>query len=116
MQELIIKAIKNGGATWGELFNDITETSGYLVSLPDNERKHDINDINGVLNEVWRLQGVIQKRQRYNMYVGLWVDGSTVYTDTSILIADKAKAIELGKLYKQKAIYDLDKQESIRLQ
>lgn len=46
-------------------------------------------------------------------YLGIWKDGDTVYLDVTEVTEDREFALQLGKLNRQKAIYNLDKKEVI---
>ena len=48
-------------------------------------------------------------------HVGAWVNQGKVYLDVSVIVDDEAEAIRLGKLWGQKAIYNLAKGEEITL-
>ncbi len=50
-----------------------------------------------------------------NTHIGLWYDkkDESFYMDATVLVRDKNKAIELGKKYGQKAIFDIKNQEEI---
>jgi len=48
-------------------------------------------------------------------FVGYWVNKNIVYIDSVIWTANLDHAIEVGKLYDQKAIYDIDNSKDIEL-
>jgi hypothetical protein len=47
--------------------------------------------------------------------VGFWIENGTVYLDCGLIITDQDDAVRLGFEYQQKAIYDLDRQETVYL-
>jgi hypothetical protein len=92
-------------------------TSGYMVSLEglefiiDNFDAISDEEINKVC-ERYRPQA--QLRSEY-AYFGAWVDNNKLYLDLSMNIQDREVAIAYGHANHQKAIYDVNNDESIYL-
>lgn len=84
------------------------ETAGYCVALAETQ--------NSFNNEgLARVYDVVSSG-RANA-VGGWLDSESglYYYDAVVVLQDRTKAIELGRLNKQLAIFDLNNMEEIRL-
>ena len=114
--DAILKAIQDGGATWDADLQPIKHRTGYMVSLPKYEVKRKPDDIVGIVETVERLRRTIKEDLLPGItYVGLWIDDGIVYIDVSIRETSEAGARALGRLGGQKAIYDLQTGDSIRI-
>ena len=107
-------AIDAGGATWDENLEPITHKTGYMVALPKYSIKRNKYDIVGIVETVNRLAETIARDLLPGVnFVGLWVDGDTVYLDISLRETRRDIAVAMGKSFDQKAIYDLEHEKSI---
>ena len=52
----------------------------------------------------------------YPLYWGCWVDNGQYYLDVSANVADQTEALRLAEANGQKAIYDVEADESIRVE
>jgi hypothetical protein len=52
---------------------------------------------------------------RKDQYYGVWLDKGKVYFDVSVNLQDLNQSLKIAKVKNQKAIYDLNKNEEIRL-
>ena len=109
----IIEIIENKGATLDCNYNDFKSNRGYMVSLKGQEVKIDKNDIQGIKREIEKKREFIQDKK--GLFIGLWLDGEIMYIDVSIHIIDYLEALEIARNNDQKAIYDLQKNDSIYL-
>lgn len=84
------------------------EKSGYCVALTETQNSFNREGLA-------RVYDVISSG-RANA-VGGWLDSESglYYYDAVVVLQDRAKAIELGRLNNQLAIFDLNKMEEIRL-
>lgn len=112
--------VKNGGFTLS--WSGDTPRKGYAVSLPGNEAvfRPEDNLKWSYLEARFTVEWYAEQRYREvkenpRFHFGGWVDGNRLYLDLSIVVASKREAIRLGKLYKQLAIYDIEKGETIYL-
>lgn len=111
--EDIKRIIKNEGATLDYNYNNFESDRGYMVSLKGQEVKVDKNDIENIKKEIEKKREFIKDKK--GLYVGLWLDGDIMYIDVSIHIINYLRALEVARKNEQKAIYDLQKNDSIYL-
>lgn len=111
--EDIKRIIKNEGATLDYNYNNFESDRGYMVSLKGQEVKVNKNDIENIKKEIEKKREFIKDKK--GLYVGLWLDGDIMYIDVSIHIVNYLRALEVARKNEQKAIYDLQKNDSIYL-
>lgn len=108
--------IARGGASLTKALEYAILDSGYLVSVPSKYAKVlTINDdydmmiksIEDMTNEI-NVDGL-------GAYVGLWVNDGKLYIDLSVQFNDRQVAINIGREFKQKAIYDVALDKAIEL-
>ena len=109
----IMEIIENKGATLDKDYNDFSSDRGYMVSLKGQEVKVNKNDIENIKKEIEKKREFIKDKK--GLYVGLWLDDDMMYIDVSIHIINYVKALEVARNNEQKAIYDLQKNDSIYL-
>ena len=109
----IMEIIKDGGATLDYNYNDFKSNKGFIVSLKGQEIKVNKNDIQGIKKEVEKKREFIKDKK--GLFIGLWLEDDILYIDVSIHIIDYLEALEVGRNNDQKAIYDLQKNDSIYL-
>ena len=109
----IMEIIENKGATLDYSLNDFKSSKGYMVSIKGQEVKIDKNDIQGIKKEIKKKREFIQNKK--GLYIGLWLEDDIMFVDVSIHIVDYLEALEVGRNNEQKAIFDLQKNESIYL-
>ena len=109
----IMEIIKNEGATLDYNYNNFSSNVGFMVSLKGQEVKVDKNNIEEIKKEVEKKREFIKDKK--GLYVGLWLDNEIMYIDVSIHIIDYMEALEVARNNDQKAIYDLQKNNSIYL-
>ena len=95
--------LKNGGTTVTANGNRIKAKQGYMVSLPDHETVLPIEDNATIIDMIDKKLKSIPN----GAMLGGWVDGDRVYLDYSVKVADRERAIKIGKKYGQLAIYDI---------
>jgi hypothetical protein len=102
----------NGGATMSISIVDVPKY-GYMVSLPDRERvfsgEISDDDVRSFVTDR------IDDLSDFENFLGGWIDKGKVYLDVSVHVEDRDQALMMGKLFKQKAIYDIAAGESIYL-
>ena len=111
--EKIIEIINNGGATLDGNYNNFNSDKGYMVSIKGQETQVNKNDIQGIKREIEKKREFIKNKK--GLYIGLWLEDDILYIDVSIYIIDYLKALEVGRNNDQKAIFDLNKKDSIYL-
>lgn len=109
----IMEIIKNEGATLDKDYNDFSSSVGFMVSLKGYEVKVNKNDIQGIKKEIEKKRDFIQNKK--GLYIGLWVEDDILFIDISIHIIDYLEALEIARNNEQKAIFDLQKKDSIYL-
>ena len=109
----IMEIIKNEGATLDYNYNNFSSNVGFMVSLKGQEVKVDKNNIEEIKKGVEKKREYIKDKK--GLYVGLWLDNEIMYIDVSIHIIDYMEALEVARNNDQKAIYDLQKNNSIYL-
>ena len=111
--EDIKRIIENEGATLDKDYNDFKSDVGFMVSLKGQEVKVNKNDIKGIKKEIEEKREFIKDKK--GLYVGLWLEDDIIYIDVSIHIVNYSKALRVARNNDQKAIYDLQKNDSIYL-
>ena len=109
----IIEIIENKGATLDYNYNNFKSDRGYMVSLKGQEVKVNKNDIENIKKEIEKKREFIKDKK--GLFIGLWLEDDILYIDVSIYIIDYLKALEVARNNEQKAIYDLQKNDSIHL-
>lgn len=113
-KELKKYLIENEGATLtAETLEPSQEKNGYMVSFYGSEEQ--IQDINILIDKIYERAEKIKKSNKKRVFVGVWFYNGIWYLDTSRNIKDYKKAVKFGESQKQIAIYDLEKNESIKL-
>ena len=89
---------------------------GYAVALTHNVMLHGIEGNPGAVTAFLRKHSV--KLKLDDMYIGIWEnpDNGECSFDLVKVVRDREDAVSLGRLRKQIAIYDLDKEENILLE
>lgn len=90
-------------------------SSGYAVALAATQNSFGEAGLNKVVNYVMDLQN--DGKNAGDLAFGGWfnTDNNQYYYDATVVLQDRAKAIELGRANKQIAIFDLNNMEEIRL-
>lgn len=105
-------SVKCTGTTTGTNYAQANYNNGYFTALTDNctNKQSKKNIITSIHNQAKKL-----KLQNY--YIGYWKDQKTSleYIDLSLHLKNKNEALQLAKQYKQKAIFDCKKLDSIYL-
>ena len=70
-----------------------------------------ISQVNLSSVETWIEEHKLKK----DHYYGVWVDEGKVYFDISVNLQDESQAIRIGKVKKQKAIWNLNTSKEIKL-
>jgi hypothetical protein len=115
LHDFVDSIIENGGATFN-LSTGTSPTSGYAVSLkggsktPIDETRQSIEQ---TIKEFISIHGLELSMPENN--IGGWVDDGWLYLDVSIIMDNLSDAILMGKINKQKAIFNLDDGHSIDL-
>lgn len=95
--------IENGGGTFDGFGGVVEHENGYMVSVPDCEYVVPLKYFNYAHIEAHAQfiedSGIVG-------YFGAWVDGDSVYLDSSVHVSHEAVARQLGKTWHQLAIYD----------
>ena len=109
----IMEVINNGGATLDYNYNNFKSENGFMVSLKGQEIKVNKNDIKGIKKEIEKKRDFIKDKK--GLFVGLWLEDDIMFIDVSIHIINYLKALEVARKNEQKAIFDLQKKDSIYL-
>lgn len=105
---------KNEGATLtADTLEPSAEKKGFMVSLYGSEIQE--NNINKVIDKIYQRAEELKNGKKKRFFVGVWLYEGTWYIDTSLNIKDFKKAVKFGESQKQIAIYDLEKNTSIKL-
>ena len=103
-----------GGASFNLTTGIYNPNNGYFVSLPNNERQFSLTDFTqDNLSEFIRDNVALLCKD--NNFLGSWVENGIVYLDVSEQISDKRRAIEVGMLRNQLAIFDANSSQVISL-
>ena len=109
----IMEIIENEGATLDCNYNNFKSENGFMVSIKGQEVKVNKNDIQGIKREIEEKRKFIKDKK--GLFIGLWVDSDMMYIDVSVHIVNYLRALEVARKNEQKAIYDLQKNDSIYL-
>ena len=106
--------LKNEGATLtADTLEPSQEKKGYMVSIYGTEQKE--NNIDKVIDKIEKRAEKLKKANKKGFFVGVWFYEGLWYIDTSLNIKDYKKAVKFGESQKQIAIYDLEKNTSVKL-
>jgi hypothetical protein len=89
-----------------------TPATGYMVSLPDFERKIPVESPM-LAHILLYCADYAAKLGEVGVYLGAWVNDGTVYLDVSLNVADREKALALGAEYNQLSVWDVLNASSI---
>lgn len=104
-----------GGATLDRELNPIDKTTGYMVSIEGYEVTASNHEI--VRYNLWYLLDLLKTElTSENAYLGIWIDEKNRFVmDISFWYEREVEARGFGRTFRQDAIYDLEKGESIYL-
>ena len=109
----IMEIIENKGATLDKDYNNFNSSVGFMVSVKGQEVKVNKNDIQGIKKEIENKREFIKDKK--GLFIGLWLEDDILYIDVSVHIINYLRALEVARNNEQKAIYDLEKNDSIYL-
>ena len=89
-------------------------TSGYMVSVPNHEKVVPLDNFNANAIQKY-ISSNRADLEELEAFLGTWVNEGKVYFDVSVNIGDLQEALELGKKYKQLAIFDLSNFSEIKI-
>jgi hypothetical protein len=123
-KKLIDLTIKNGGVSFNNNLVRLTLKEGFAVGIKPikevNESfSNDKKVIEKILNtlEPFKASYIDEKGKEYKCFYGLWVSELGVfYLDGCIQILDYQTAVNYGKHFEQKAIYDFKNEIEINLE
>jgi len=111
--EQLFKALyNNNGFTVNKKLEKVSNLD-YIVSTPNFETQIPLKLLTFPV-----FQSLIREYTELvedDKYIGVWIDNDIAYFDVSVSIIQKDLAIELGKMWEQKAIYDYKNNQSIYL-
>lgn len=92
-------------------------TSGYAVGLAVTQDSFGADGLAKVVDVIAKMQNQGEASHFDGLAFGGWYDSKSgrYYYDATVIVNDRAKALELARVNGQLAIYDLDKKEEIRL-
>lgn len=115
LQKLYLNILNEGGATY-DTKNDMFIDRGYAVSIhKEYEEVVDVKDFTTLTILKYYEKNYKVFKNDPNARFGFWIDENKVYLDISNVYDSFHEAVVLGKENNQKAIYDLLKNEEIRL-
>ena len=113
--KIIDICIKNkNGFTYTIDIKPTKHKKGFYIGVTDNSNKNLKIAINNLLKIYEKDFKHIDNK---NLYIGGWCDNNTkkFYLDLSVYVKNLKNALLVAKLFKQKAIYDINKQNCIYL-
>lgn len=92
-------------------------TSGYSVGLAVTQDSFGADGLAKVVDVIAKMQNQGEAFYFEGLAFGGWYDSKSgrYYYDASVIVKDRAEALELARVNGQLAIYDLDNLEEIRL-
>ena len=115
LHDFVDSIIQNGGATFN-LSTGTSPTSGYAVSLKGGSQVPIDDTRQSIEHALYNFCAVhgLELSMPEN-HIGGWVDDGWLYLDVSIILPNLVDAILMGKINKQKAIFNLDDGHTIDL-
>lgn len=91
--------------------------SGCAVSLAVTQNSFGVAGLAKVVNVIEKMQNQGEASHFDGLAFGGWYNSKNgrYYYDATVIVKDRAKALELARVNGQMAIYDLDNLEQIRL-
>lgn len=92
-------------------------TSGYAVGLLVTQDSFGAEGLVKVVNVIEKMYNQGEASHFDGLAFGGWYNSKNgrYYYDATVIVKDRAKALELARVNRQLAIYDLDNLEQIRL-
>ena len=91
---------------------NIPELKGFAVSVTNNTPRIDIEEIKGDIIKLIELSNTLEIKA----YIGSWIDGDNkTFVDLTLNVQDKTQAENIGRMFKQQAIFNFDTFEVISL-
>jgi len=123
-KKLIDLTLKNGGVSFNNDLEPLTLKEGFAVGIKPMKEvyenfSNDEKDIESILNtlEPFNAHCIDEMGKGYKAFYGLWVSELGVfYLDGCIQILDYQTAVNYGKHFNQKAIYDFKNEIEINLE
>lgn len=113
--EIWCNVCSNSGGTFN--LQGESPKEGYMVSVLDHEEVCEKEEFES--NPTYILEYIESKKHLLNstktLYIGVWLNEGKYYMDLSERISSKWKAVSLGMLRDQKAIWDLNKNVEVSL-
>lgn len=92
-------------------------TTGYAVALAVTQDSFGAEGLAKVVDVIERMQNQGEASRFDSLAFGGWYDSKSgrYYYDATVIVKDRAEALELARVNGQLAIFDLDSLEEIRL-
>ena len=87
-----------------------TEENGYYVALTDNPTTR--KDLETTYKKVWNFLKLLNVPDSFKI-IGGWKEDNIYYLDASVWVLDKEDAHTLKRLFRQKALWDVENEEAI---
>jgi hypothetical protein len=102
--------LENGGGTFDKTGSPI-QGEGFVVGV------HEGTFISVPLDDVDLFGDAIKLLTgKYTLeYIGTWVNGSVIHIDPVIVVSDRDTALNLGRTFHQKAIYDMNSDKVVEI-
>lgn len=104
----LFEIYKSNGATLNQNGQKIQFATGFQCSVKDLHKTKQTKQ-NKIIKQI--NNAIKHAKNGYN--VGLWVENDFVYIDYSVNITDKKTAMQTGKKYNQKSVYDWQNQKCV---
>lgn len=108
----LVHHIKTNGDLSLDLNSETSPTTGYMVSLPNAERRISLANF-GYADLASYVNYNAKELFQGNALLGAWIDNGTVYLDLSINVPDLDNTMLLAQKYNQLAIYDVSNGKTI---
>ena len=91
----------------GEVVN---KKKGFYVSISNISGRR----LNYLINKTLFIRKTAFKETK-NLFMGGWFDGKKYFLDLSLFVEEEERALYLGKLFNQQAIFNINKSECVSL-
>lgn len=99
-----------GGVTLNFKGEVVKKKRGFYVSISNISGR----SLNFLIDKTLAIRRVAF-RDTKNLFMGGWNDGKKYFLDLTLFIEEEEKAVYLGRLFNQQAIFNINKKESVFL-
>ena len=88
----------------------VDKKKGFYVSISNISGKR----LNLLISKTLTIRRIAFKDTK-NLFMGGWFDGKNYFLDLTLFVENKKRALYLGRLFNQQAIFNINKSECVSL-